>query len=96
MTLQRREFLAGTAMAAALGAPARADGAILSFGLTPVFLTNDQELLTLIRGYLEEALGARDPHGDVHGDVRLDVLAEKVLTGELDPYAAADEIIEAL
>jgi LAO/AO transport system kinase len=34
--------------------------------------------------------------GDVHGDARLDVLAEKVLTGELDPYAAADEIIEAL
>ena len=59
MTLQRREFLAGTAMAAFLGAPARADDAGLSFGLTPVFLTNDQELLTLIRGYLEEALGAR-------------------------------------
>ena len=59
MTLQRREFLAGTAMAAVLGAPARADDAVLSFGLTPVFLTNDQELLTLIRGYLEEALGAR-------------------------------------
>ena len=34
--------------------------------------------------------------GDVHGDARLDVLAEKVLTGQLDPYAAADEIIEAL
>jgi LAO/AO transport system kinase len=34
--------------------------------------------------------------GDVHGDARLDVLAEKVLIGELDPYAAADEIIEAL
>jgi LAO/AO transport system kinase len=34
--------------------------------------------------------------GDLHGDARLDVLAEKVLTGEIDPYAAADEIIEAL
>ena len=31
----------------------------MSFGLTPVFLTNDQDLLTLIRGYLEEALGTR-------------------------------------
>jgi ABC-type nitrate/sulfonate/bicarbonate transport system substrate-binding protein len=59
MTLQRREFLAATAMAAVLGAPARAADLGLSFGLTPVFLTNDQELLTLIRGYLEEALGAR-------------------------------------
>jgi LAO/AO transport system kinase len=46
-----------------------------------------------------EAIAAsalRRRFGDVHGDARLDVLAEKVLTGELDPYAAADEIIEAL
>ena len=42
------------------------------------------------------ATALRRRFGDVHGDVRLDVLAEKVLTGELDPYAAADEIIEAL
>ena len=57
--MQRRKFLAATAMAAvAFGGHARADDTVLSFGLTPVFLTNDQELLTLIRGYLEEALGA--------------------------------------
>ena len=42
------------------------------------------------------ATALRRRFGDVHGDARLDVLAEKVLTGELDPYAAADEIIEAL
>jgi LAO/AO transport system kinase len=34
--------------------------------------------------------------GDLHGDARLDTLAEKVLSGEFDPYAAADEIIAAL
>jgi LAO/AO transport system kinase len=42
------------------------------------------------------ATALRRRFGDVHGDARLDVLAEKVLTGELDPYAAADEIIQAL
>jgi LAO/AO transport system kinase len=42
------------------------------------------------------ATALRRRFGDVHGDARLDVLSEKVLTGELDPYAAADEIIEAL
>ena len=42
------------------------------------------------------ATALRRRFGDVHGDARMDVLAEKVLTGELDPYAAADEIIEAL
>ena len=42
------------------------------------------------------ATALRRRFGDMHGDARLDVLAEKVLTGELDPYAAADEIIEAL
>jgi hypothetical protein len=57
--LQRRAFLAGTASAAFVAASARADDAGLSFGLTPVFLSNDQELLTLIRGYLEDALGTR-------------------------------------
>jgi hypothetical protein len=48
MTLQRREFLAGTAMVAVLGAPARADDAVLSFGLTPVFRSSDQVRLTFI------------------------------------------------
>jgi phosphonate transport system substrate-binding protein len=57
MTLQRRDFLAGAATAAALGTPVRSGDRGVSFGLTPVFLTNDQELLTLIRGQLEQALG---------------------------------------
>ncbi|MBD0292415.1 MAG: methylmalonyl Co-A mutase-associated GTPase MeaB [Jiangellaceae bacterium] len=34
--------------------------------------------------------------GDLHGDARLDTLADKVLAGEFDPYAAADEIVAAL
>ncbi len=34
--------------------------------------------------------------GRMHGDARLDTLAEKVLGGHLDPYAAADEVIAAL
>jgi phosphonate transport system substrate-binding protein len=57
MTLQRRDFLAGAATAAVLAMPARSDDRAVSFGLTPVFLTNDQELLALIRGHLEQALG---------------------------------------
>jgi phosphate/phosphite/phosphonate ABC transporter binding protein len=57
--LHRRIFLAGAGVAAILGAPTRAEDPGLTFGLTPVFLTNDQELLTLIRAYLEEALGTR-------------------------------------
>jgi LAO/AO transport system kinase len=38
----------------------------------------------------------RERFGDLHGDARLDMLADKVLAGELDPYAAADEVIAAL
>ncbi|HET6687350.1 MAG TPA: methylmalonyl Co-A mutase-associated GTPase MeaB [Jiangellaceae bacterium] len=38
----------------------------------------------------------RHRFGDLHGDARLDTLAEKVLAGQYDPYAAADEIIAAL
>ena len=38
----------------------------------------------------------RQRFGDLHGDTRLDTLAEKVLAGELDPYAAADDVIAAL
>jgi LAO/AO transport system kinase len=38
----------------------------------------------------------RQRFGDLHGDARLDTLAEKVLAGQYDPYAAADEIIAAL
>jgi LAO/AO transport system kinase len=38
----------------------------------------------------------RERFADVHGDARLDILAGRVLSGEFDPYAAADEIIAAL
>ena len=33
---------------------------------------------------------------DLHGDARLDALADQVLSGRNDPYSAADEIIAAL
>jgi len=36
----------------------------------------------------------RERIGDLHGDQRLDVLAGRVLGGELDPYAAADELVD--
>jgi LAO/AO transport system kinase len=32
----------------------------------------------------------------VHGDARLESLAERVATGELDPYAAADLLVDGL
>lgn len=38
----------------------------------------------------------RGRFADLHGDVRLDALAARVVAGELDPYAAADELIAAL
>ncbi|MDQ4006875.1 MAG: methylmalonyl Co-A mutase-associated GTPase MeaB [Actinomycetota bacterium] len=38
----------------------------------------------------------REKFGDLHGDARLDGLADAVVAGERDPYAAADEVIEAL
>jgi LAO/AO transport system kinase len=38
----------------------------------------------------------RERIGDLHGDQRLDVLAGRVLGGELDPYQAADELVENL
>jgi LAO/AO transport system kinase len=38
----------------------------------------------------------RERLAHVHGDDRLDALAERVLSGEFDPYSAADEIIAAL
>ena len=41
-------------------------------------------------------IALRRRFGDLHGDARLDTLAEKVLAGQFDPYAAADEIIAAL
>ncbi|UNO39895.1 methylmalonyl Co-A mutase-associated GTPase MeaB [Streptomyces sp. MST-110588] len=38
----------------------------------------------------------RERIGDLRGDRRLDVLADRVLQGELDPYAASDELITVL
>jgi LAO/AO transport system kinase len=38
----------------------------------------------------------RERFADLHGDIRLDALAARVVAGELDPYAAADELIAAL
>jgi LAO/AO transport system kinase len=38
----------------------------------------------------------RERFGDVHGDARLDGLAQAVVAGEKDPYTAADEVIAAL
>ncbi|GAA1014854.1 transporter [Acrocarpospora pleiomorpha] len=34
--------------------------------------------------------------GPIHGDRRLDVLAERALAGKIDPYSAADELIASL
>ena len=38
----------------------------------------------------------RERIGDLHGHQRLDVLADKVLDGSCDPYAAADELVEGV
>jgi LAO/AO transport system kinase len=38
----------------------------------------------------------RERIGDLHGDRRLDALADRIMGGELDPYAAADELIASL
>ncbi|KAA6213937.1 methylmalonyl Co-A mutase-associated GTPase MeaB [Streptomyces albofaciens JCM 4342] len=38
----------------------------------------------------------RERIGDLRGDRRLSVLAERIMAGELDPYAAADELIAGL
>lgn len=56
----RRRFIIAAGLAAAgSGLRVRAEAPSLTFGLTPVFLSNDQELLRLIRGYLEAATGAQ-------------------------------------
>ncbi|MFJ2827367.1 methylmalonyl Co-A mutase-associated GTPase MeaB [Streptomyces sp. NPDC087263] len=34
--------------------------------------------------------------GDLHGDRRLSALAERIVAGELDPYRAADSLVEGL
>ncbi|KUH36168.1 MULTISPECIES: methylmalonyl Co-A mutase-associated GTPase MeaB [Streptomyces] len=38
----------------------------------------------------------RERIGDLRGDRRLGVLAERIVSGELDPYAAADELVAGL
>jgi LAO/AO transport system kinase len=38
----------------------------------------------------------RERIGDLHGDQRLDALAERIVAGDLDPYSAADELIAGL
>ncbi|MCX5393238.1 methylmalonyl Co-A mutase-associated GTPase MeaB [Streptomyces sp. NPDC006482] len=38
----------------------------------------------------------RERIGDLHGDRRLDALAERIVAGLLDPYAASDELIASL
>ncbi|QYX77471.1 methylmalonyl Co-A mutase-associated GTPase MeaB [Streptomyces akebiae] len=38
----------------------------------------------------------RERIGDLHGDRRLDSLAERIVAGELDPYRAADELVAGL
>jgi phosphonate transport system substrate-binding protein len=57
--LTRRQFALGS-ISASLGAataPVRAQGQTINFGLTPVFLTNDLELLTKLKSYLERSTG---------------------------------------
>lgn len=38
----------------------------------------------------------RERIGDLRGDRRLDALAERIVAGRLDPYRAADELVEGL
>ncbi|MEU2229459.1 methylmalonyl Co-A mutase-associated GTPase MeaB [Streptomyces vietnamensis] len=38
----------------------------------------------------------RERIGDLHGDRRLDALAERITAGVLDPYAASDELVASL
>ncbi|MEU5542206.1 methylmalonyl Co-A mutase-associated GTPase MeaB [Streptomyces sp. ISID311] len=62
------------------------------------------------RGVLAERRRARAAHevetiavtalreriGDLRGDRRLDALAERIVSGEMDPYRAADELVDGL
>jgi LAO/AO transport system kinase len=38
----------------------------------------------------------RERIGDLHGDRRLSALADRIVAGDLDPYRAADELVEGL
>lgn len=55
----RRQFVFGSAstLAGAMVTPALSGGQPINFGLTPVFLTNDLELLTKLKSYLERSTG---------------------------------------
>lgn len=57
--IQRRAVLAGAASLTGLALSGQAARAVapIKFGLTPVFLTNDLELLTRLRAYLERSTG---------------------------------------
>src|SRR3546814_2603218 len=57
--IDRRQLLAGLAAASALGflaRPSLAEPREVRFGLTPVFLSSDLELLTQLKAYLSGAL----------------------------------------
>jgi ABC-type phosphate/phosphonate transport system substrate-binding protein len=58
--LNKRELFSATIsllLASTLGAGALSTGAAIRFGLTPVFLTNDLELLGRLQSYLQRATG---------------------------------------
>jgi phosphonate transport system substrate-binding protein len=58
--LDKRQLLGATVsllLASTLGAGAQSTGAGIRFGLTPVFLTNDLELLGRLQSYLQRATG---------------------------------------
>jgi len=38
----------------------------------------------------------RERFGSIHGDDRLDALADRVVAGDIDAYSAADEVVAAL
>ncbi|MDQ1036094.1 LAO/AO transport system kinase [Streptomyces sp. V3I8] len=41
-------------------------------------------------------MALRERIGDLEGDRRLDMLADRIVSGDLDPYGAADSLVEAL
>src|SRR5688572_2990669 len=57
--LGRRQFVFGSTaiLASAIAVKAQAGEQTIHFGLTPVFLTNDLELLTKLKSYLERSTG---------------------------------------
>src|SRR5690242_18157004 len=57
--ISRRKFLAApaAAIAGSIASRVRAAERTIKFGLTPVFLTNDLELLTKLQSYLERRSG---------------------------------------